>query len=71
VRFIFKKSGGDEKAPAFVQFSDHAIAPQVADHFHLYWGDDRALLLEELTNWPTYYPSALSARDVVEEMLAH
>lgn len=71
VRFIFKKVEGDEAAPAFVQFSDHAIAPQDADHFHLYWGDDRAALLEELTNWPTYYPSALSAGDVVEEMLAH
>lgn len=71
VRFIFKKIEGDEAAPAFVQFSDHAIAPQIADHFHLYWGDDRAALLEELTNWPTYYPSKLSADEVVEEMLAH
>ncbi|SFV38546.1 zinc transport system substrate-binding protein [Devosia crocina] len=71
VRFIFEKVEGDEAAPQFVQFSDHAIAPQDAHHFHLYWGDDRAALLEELTNWPTYYPSELSAAEVVEEMLAH
>jgi zinc transport system substrate-binding protein len=71
VRFIFKKVEGDEAAPQFVQFSDHAIAPQDAGHFHLYWGDDRAALLEELTNWPTYYPSELGADEVVEEMLAH
>lgn len=71
VRFIFEKVEGDEAAPQFVQFSDHAIAPQDAHHFHLYWGDDRAALLEELTNWPTYYPSELSADDVVDEMLAH
>ncbi len=71
VRFIFEKVEGDEAAPRFVQFSDHAIAPQDAHHFHLYWGDDRAALLEELTNWPTYYPSELSAEEVVEEMLAH
>lgn len=71
VRFIFKKVEGDEAAPQFVQFSDHAIAPQDAGHFHLYWGDDRAALLEELTNWPTYYPAAFSADEVVKEMLAH
>ncbi|KKB10279.1 hypothetical protein VE26_04960 [Devosia chinhatensis] len=71
VRFIFEKVEGDAAAPQFVQFSDHAIAPQDAHHFHLYWGDDRAALLEELTNWPTYYPSELSGDEVAAEMLAH
>lgn len=71
VRFIFKKVAGDEAAPAFIQFSDHHIAPEKVGHYHLYWGDDRAAILEELTNWPTYYPAALSAQQVVQEMLAH
>jgi len=71
VRFIFGKTQGDEAAPRFIQFSDHRIAPSVADHYHLYWGDDRAALLEELTNWPTYYPSDLAADEIVAEMLAH
>ncbi|WP_439328898.1 metal-binding protein ZinT [Devosia geojensis] len=71
VRFIFEKTGGDEAAPRYIQFSDHKIAPEAADHYHLYWGDDRAALLEELTNWPTYYPSSLSAEEIVAEMMAH
>lgn len=71
VRFIFEKTEGDEAAPKFVQFSDHIIAPQKAAHFHLYWGDDRAALLEEVTNWPTFYPSSLDAAGIVDEMLAH
>ncbi|MHA7777343.1 zinc metallochaperone AztD [Roseibium sp. M-1] len=71
VRFIFKKVEGDAAAPQFIQFSDHRIAPDKADHYHLYWGDDRAALLEELTNWPTYYPSSLNAEEIVAEMLAH
>jgi zinc transport system substrate-binding protein len=71
VRFIFTKTEGADAAPQFIQFSDHAIAPQDAGHYHLYWGDDRAALLEELTNWPTYYPSELSAEDIVGEMIAH
>ncbi|WP_246750593.1 ZinT family metal-binding protein [Martelella lutilitoris] len=71
VRFIFEKTGGDAAAPRFIQFSDHRIAPADADHYHLYWGDDRAALLEELTNWPTYYPSSLDSDQIVDEMLAH
>lgn len=71
VRFIFKKTGGDDEAPAFVQFSDHRIAPSVSDHFHLYWGGDRAALLQEVTHWPTYYPARLSGAEVAAEMMAH
>ncbi|WP_407061724.1 ZinT family metal-binding protein [Aureimonas sp. SK2] len=71
VRFIFRKTDGDADAPQFIQFSDHGIAPAKADHYHLYWGDDRAALLEEVTNWPTYYPSSLNAKQIVGEMLAH
>ncbi len=71
VRFIFSKTEGDDAAPQYIQFSDHRIAPAAADHYHLYWGDDRAALLEEVTNWPTYYPSTLSAEEIVREMMAH
>lgn len=71
VRFVFEKVAGDTAAPAFIQFSDHKIAPAAADHYHLYWGDDRAALLKELTNWPTYYPASLDADEIVAEMSAH
>lgn len=71
VRYIFAKTDGDADAPAYIQFSDHRIAPEPADHYHLYWGNDRAALLDEVTNWPTYYPAALSGAAIVAEMLAH
>ena len=71
VRFVFAKVSGDAAAPAFIQFSDHLVAPQKAGHFHLYWGDDRAALLAELEHWPTYYPAALDGAGIREEMLAH
>ncbi|WGF90357.1 zinc metallochaperone AztD [Marinivivus vitaminiproducens] len=71
VRFIFEKIGGDEAAPQYIQFSDHKIAPESSDHYHLYWGNNRAALLEEVTNWPTYYPSSLSTEEIVSEMMAH
>ncbi|MCZ4088648.1 ZinT family metal-binding protein [Sinorhizobium psoraleae] len=71
VRYVFKKTGGDDAAPQFIQFSDHIIAPEKAGHYHLYWGNDRAALLKEVTNWPTYYPSRLIGEQIVDEMLAH
>lgn len=71
VRFIFKKTEGDKTAPQFIQFSDHGIAPNKAGHYHLYWGNDRAALLNEVTNWPTYYPSSMDAKEIVSEMKAH
>lgn len=71
VRFIFAKQSGDADAPQFIQFSDHRIAPEKADHYHLYWGDDRAKLLDEVTNWPTYYPASLTPAQIVDEMNAH
>lgn len=71
VRYIFERKGGDEDAPQYFQFSDHAISPTDADHYHIYMGDDRDALLEEVVNWPTYYPSDLSGEEVAEEMMAH
>ena len=71
VRYIFELAQGPEALPQFIQFSDHSISPTDADHYHLYWGDDRAALLKEVTNWPTYYPSELSGEEVAQEMMAH
>ena len=71
VRYSFRKTGGDASAPAFIQFSDHRIAPEKVGHYHLYWGDDRAAVMAELTNWPTYYPAKLDAQGILHEMLAH
>lgn len=71
VRFLFKKSGGDAEAPTSIQFSDHKIVPTKADHYHLYWGNDRDALLTEVTNWPTYFPAQMSGEDIAHEMMAH
>lgn len=71
VRFVFSKTAGDKAAPQFIQFSDHRIAPEKADHYHLYWGEDRAALLQEVANWPTYYPASLDGGQIVAEMMAH
>lgn len=71
VRFIYKLVGENDDMPNYIQFSDHNIFPTDSHHYHLYWGDDREELLEEVTHWPTYYPSDLDADDIVRDQLAH
>ncbi|SFT64657.1 zinc transport system substrate-binding protein [Sedimentitalea nanhaiensis] len=71
VRYIYRKAAGDAEAPQYIQFSDHHIAPESVGHYHLYWGEDRAEVLAELTNWPTYFPSGMTGEEIAADMLAH
>ncbi|KAB2328338.1 metal-binding protein ZinT [Cytobacillus depressus] len=71
VRYIFKLAEEAKGLPDYIQFSDHRIYPNEADHYHLYWGDDRKALLKEVLHWPTYYPSEMDGHDIAHEMMAH
>ena len=72
VRYLFECKAADSKAPKYVQFSDHIIAPRKSSHFHIFMGNtSQAALLEEMENWPTYYPYQLKGEEVVDEMLHH
>ena len=72
VRYLFEAVGDTNGAFKYLQFSDHSIAPTKAEHFHIYFGNDsQAALTKELTNWPTYYPSSMSAAEIAQEMVAH
>lgn len=72
VRYLFECQDNLSKAPKYVQFSDHIIEPTAAEHFHIYMGNvSQEALLEEMNNWPTYYPKAMSGNQIVHEMLYH
>ncbi|WKA59372.1 metal-binding protein ZinT [Planococcus shenhongbingii] len=71
VRFTFKLEEETTGLPKFIQFSDHSIFPTAASHYHLYWGNDRQALLDEVVNWPTYYPSTMDGHTIAHEMMAH
>ena len=72
VRFLFEAVNPVEGAPKYVQFSDHNIAPVKAEHFHIFMGNEsQEKLLEEMDNWPTYYPSNLTGLEIAQEMVAH
>lgn len=72
VRYLFECKDASSKAPKFVQFSDHTIGPRKSAHYHIFMGNtSQAALLEEMDNWPTYYPYQLKKEEVVDEMLHH
>jgi len=71
VRFVFTLVDGSDEMPEYIQFSDHNIFPEESHHYHLFWGEDRDTVLEEMDNWPTYYPADLDATGLVRDMLAH
>ncbi|WP_430606988.1 zinc transport system substrate-binding protein [Enterococcus sp. AZ170] len=70
VRFLFEAT--EDTPYKYVQFSDHGIAPSKAAHFHIYFGNEsQQKLLEEMDNWPTYYPVSMTGFEIAQEMLAH
>ncbi|MGT2743601.1 zinc ABC transporter substrate-binding protein AdcA [Streptococcus plurextorum] len=72
VRFLFETDDKDAGDFKYVQFSDHIIAPEKSGHFHIYFGGtSQEELLNELENWPTYYPDTLTAHEIAQEMVTH
>lgn len=73
VRYLFTKVEGDEEAPTSVQFSDHNIEPsEEVDHFHIFFSnDDQDTLLEEMDNWPTYFPSDWTGDQIFTDLMNH
>lgn len=72
VRYLFSCNDPQSQAPKFIQFSDHIIAPEKSEHFHLYMGNSsHKELFKELNNWPTFYPYSMKGKDIVHEMLYH
>lgn len=72
VRFLFEATDADAGNYKYVQFSDHNIAPVKTGHFHIYFGgESQEKLLEEMDNWPTYYPDKMDGMEIAQEMLAH
>lgn len=74
VRYLFTATEeSDEGAPQYIQFSDHLYEPtENIEHFHLYWGDtSHEEILEELENWPTYYPAEWSAQEIGDAIAGH
>ncbi len=65
---VDKESG----APVYIEFNDHMIASEKAEHFHIRMSDESYDAIEDPENrWPTFYPAELSPEEVCEELAGH
>lgn len=73
VRYLFTKESGEESAPETIQFSDHNIYPTPdLTHFHIYMPvESQEKLLEEMDNWPTFYPNDWKSGEILADQLSH
>ncbi|HHR8875357.1 TPA: ZinT/AdcA family metal-binding protein, partial [Streptococcus agalactiae] len=72
VRYLFEAKEKDAGQFKYIQFSDHGIKPNKAEHFHIFWGSEsQEKLFEEMENWPTYFPAKMSGREVAQDLMSH
>lgn len=72
VRYLFEAEKAVDGAYKYVQFSDHNIKAVKTSHFHIFYGNEsQEALLEEMDNWPTYYPESMSGKEIAQEMILH
>ena len=65
---VDKESG----APVYIEFNDHIIEPEKAEHFHIRMSNESYEAIEDPENrWPTFYPAELSPEEVCEELAGH
>ena len=65
---VDKESG----APVYIEFNDHMIEPEKAEHFHFRMSDESYdAIVDPENRFPTYYPASLTPDEVCEELAGH
>lgn len=65
---VDKESG----APVYIEFNDHMIEPEKAEHFHIRMSNESYdAIVDPEGNWPTFFDSALSPEGVCDEVIGH
>ncbi|MBR4362875.1 MAG: ZinT/AdcA family metal-binding protein [Ruminococcus sp.] len=59
-------------APVYIEFNDHIIEPEKAEHFHIRMSDESYdAIVDPEGNWPTFFDAALTPDEVCEEVIGH
>ena len=65
---VDKESG----APVYIEFNDHMIEPEKAEHFHLRMSNESYdAIVDPEGNWPTFFDAALDPDEVCDEVIGH
>ncbi len=65
---VDKESG----APVYIEFNDHIIEPEKAEHFHIRMSNESYdAIVDPEGNWPTFFDASLTPEGVCDEVIGH
>ncbi len=65
---VDKESG----APVYIEFNDHIIEPEKAEHFHIRMSNESYdAIVDPEGNWPTFFDASLTPEGVCAEVIGH
>lgn len=70
--YRFEAEDHEAGAPIYIEFNDHIIEPEKAEHFHIRMSDESYdAIVDPEGNWPTFFDAALTPDEVCDEVIGH
>ncbi len=70
--YRFEAEDKEAGAPVYIEFNDHIIEPEKAEHFHIRMSDESYdAIVDPEGNWPTFFDAALTPDEVCDEVIGH
>ncbi len=70
--YRFEAEDKNSGAPVYIEFNDHIIEPEKAEHFHIRMSDESYdAIVDPEGNWPTFFDAALTPDEVCDEVIGH
>ena len=70
--YRFEAEDMEAGAPIYIEFNDHIIEPEKAEHFHIRMSNESYdAIVDPEGNWPTFFDAALTPDEVCGEVIGH
>ncbi|MBR1822999.1 MAG: ZinT/AdcA family metal-binding protein [Ruminococcus sp.] len=70
--YRFEADDKESGAPVYIEFNDHMIEPEKAEHFHIRMSNESYdAIVDPEGNWPTFFDAALTPDEVCDEVIGH
>lgn len=70
--YRFEAEDHEAGAPIYIEFNDHIIEPEKAEHFHIRMSDESYdAIVDPEGNWPTFFDAVLTPDEVCGEVIGH
>ena len=70
--YRFEAEDKESGAPVYIEFNDHIIEPEKAEHFHIRMSNESFdAIVDPEGNWPTFFDASLTPEGVCDEVIGH